>query len=413
MPILPLPPVAIAEPDVAADTRPQTGLILTGGGARAAYQVGVLQALVELLDPDARADFKNPFPILCGTSAGAINAAALACRATQPRHAVAQLRQFWATLHTDQIYRADMLGLLRTGAHWLGMLSLGWLVPGLRRRQPLSLLDNRPLEVLLREAIDFEALAANLSAGAFSALAVMASSYASGEHLTFYQSHTAIKPWSRTQRRAIPTPIGIDHLMASSALPFVFAARPVKLNGHLHWCGDGSMRQLTPIGPAIHLGASRVVVIGTALRGDTHPERNGHEPSYPSLAQIGGHALSTIFLDSVAADVERLESINALLEYVPPGQGLTALRKVEVLLLSPTRSFDDLALEHLASMPKAARRLLRVLGVSSDAGRHGGGALLSYILFESGYTRALIELGYLDTMQRSEAVLNFFKEARA
>jgi len=395
--------------------RPQTGLVLTGGGARAAYQVGALAAVVELLDPDERADFANPFPIICGTSAGAINGAALAARAGTPRLGVARLREFWESLHTGDVYRADVAGLLGTGARWLGMLVLGWMLPSVRRNQPRSLLDNRPLEALLKQAIQFDALEANLSSQSLTALAVMASGYGSGEHLIFYQSQRAIKPWSRMQRQAVPTAIGIDHLMASSALPFAFPARALNVNGQFEWCGDGSMRQLAPIGPAIHLGATRVVVIGTACAGDTHPERRDAPPHYPSLAQIGGHALSSIFLDSIAYDLERLHSINALIEHYPDGAPPNNMRKVDVLVLAPSRSFDDLALEHLPSMPAAARRFLRVLGVSNVGPRHphpnpgAGGALLSYLLFEASYTRALIELGYLDTMRRADAVLDFFR----
>jgi len=402
-----------------ARNHPQTGLVLTGGGARAAYQVGALAAVIDILDPDRRADFVNPFPIICGTSAGAINGAALAARAHQPREGVARLTRFWEGLHTGHVYRADFAGLAASGARWLGMLALGWILPGLRRNQPRSLLDNRPLEGLLKEAIQFDALAENLSRQTLTALAVMASGYGSGEHLIFYQSQSAIKPWSRRQRQAIPATLGIDHLMASSALPFAFPARLLDVNGQFEWCGDGSMRQLAPIGPAIHLGAARVVVIGTACAGDTHPELRettpDTPPDYPSLAQIGGHALSSIFLDSVAYDLERLETINTLIERCPGSDTPNQMRKIDVLVLAPSRPFDDLALEHLASMPAATRRFLRVLGVTGTSNRHAGagGALLSYLLFEGSYTRALIELGYLDTMRRANDVSDFFREPPA
>ncbi|MBO9330327.1 Patatin [Achromobacter pulmonis] len=386
---------------------------MTGGGARAAYQVGVLSAIMELLDPDWHSRFQNPFHIICGTSAGAINAAALACRADRPHLGVRRIRRLWSSLNTDMIYRADTPGIIRTGGRWLGLLSLGWMFSGLARKRPTSLLDNSPMEALLGRVLDFQHLRANLESGALSALAITASGYTSGEHLTFYQAHTPIEPWHRYLRLAIPTPIGIDHLMASSAIPFVFPARQVQVHGKGEWCGDGSMRQLAPISPAIHLGASRVLVIGTGFRDDTHPENREDSPPYPSLAQVGGHALASIFLDGLSADVERLQRMNFLTELAGEEGVRGGVRRVEVLTITPSQSLDLMALEHLKDMPTQARALFRVLGVSSDPGRPGGGSLMSYLLFESSYTKRLIELGYADTMQRSDEVIAFFKEARA
>lgn len=393
--------------------RTPTGLVLTGGGARAAYQVGVLSAIMELLDPDWHSRFQNPFHIICGTSAGAINAAALACRADRPHLGVRRIRRLWSSLNTDMIYRADAPGLIRTGVRWLGLLSLGWMYSGLTRKRPHSLLDNSPMQALLERVLDFQHLRANLESGALSALAITASGYTSGEHLTFYQAHTPIEPWHRYLRLALPTPIGIDHLMASSAIPFVFPARQVQVYGKGEWCGDGSMRQLAPISPAIHLGAHRVLVIGTGFRDETHPENREDSPPYPSLAQVGGHALASIFLDGLSADVERLERINFLMEQSGADAAQGHARRIEVLTITPSQSLDVMALEHLGDMPAQARALFRVLGVSSDPDRPGGGSLMSYLLFESSYTKRLIELGYADTMQRNDEVIAFFKEAQA
>ncbi|MFY0480174.1 patatin-like phospholipase family protein [Achromobacter marplatensis] len=386
---------------------------MTGGGARAAYQVGVLSAIMELLDPDWHSRFQNPFDIICGTSAGAINAAALACRADRPHLGVRRIRRLWSSLNTDMIYRADAPGLIRTGVRWLGLLALGWMYSGLTRKRPQSLLDNSPMEALLGRVLDFSNLQANLERGSLSALAITASGYTSGEHLTFYQAHTPIEPWHRYLRLAIPTPIGMDHLMASSSIPFVFPARQVQVHGKGEWCGDGSMRQLAPISPAIHLGAHRVLVIGTGFRDDTHPENRADSPPYPSLAQVGGHALSSIFLDGLSVDVERLERINYLMDHATPEGAQVNVRRIRVLTITPSQSLDTMALEHLHDMPAQARALFRVLGVSSDPHRPGGGALMSYLLFESSYTRRLIELGYADTMQRNDEVIAFFKEAQA
>ena len=412
---------------------PQTGLVLTGGGARAAYQAGALRAVLDILDPLRSDTFQFPFHIICGTSAGAINAAALAGGAHHPHMSMRRLVRLWSSLRTAQVYHADAPGLIRTGVRWLGLLSLGWMFSGFARNKPRSLLDNAPLADLLTRSLDFEQIHRNLDDGLLTALAVTASGYSTGQHLTFYQSRSVIKPWQRALRQAVPAAISVDHLMASSAIPFVFPARALDIGGSLEWCGDGSMRQLAPISPAIRLGAERVLVIGTGHRDDVHLEAREGIPPYPSLAQIGGHALSNIFLDSVAMDIERLEHINELVVNLQPGvraaRGVTmpadiassdvasglagrdaglSLRPVRALALGPGISLDALALEYLHELPEQAHALFKVLGVSPRAGASGGGALMSYLLFEGGYTRRLIELGYADTMQRSAEVVDFF-----
>ncbi len=391
--------------------REPIGLVLTGGGARAAYQVGVLAGILEILDPNRSPDFTNPFEIICGSSAGAINAAALACRANDPHRALSGLQDLWGNLRTGDVYHADAAGLLRTGLRWFAMLALGWMLPGLRSRQPRSLLDNQPLGELLSQTLDFDRLRENLSSGQLQALAITATAYTTGEHLTFYQSHGIIKPWQRSLRQAVPCTIGVDHLLASSAIPFIFPAQAMLIRGQTQWCGDGSMRQLAPMSPAIHLGAEKIVVIGTGYKDDTHPEEKGVNPEYPTLAQIGGHALSNIFLDSVSMDVERMQRINELLAQLPENRlNSQALRPVSTFVVTPSRSLDEMATAHVEQLPRAARTLFRVLGVSSASRATTGGALISYLLFEGSYTQALIRLGRADSLNRVEEVKAFFKE---
>ncbi|MFA5662854.1 patatin-like phospholipase family protein [Castellaniella sp.] len=387
------------------------GLVLTGGGARAAYQAGVLSGVMQLLDPGRRPGIANPFDIICGTSAGAINAAALACRAHQPHQAIDHLVTLWQSLHTDNIYYADIPRLAHTGLQWLGMFALGWIRPQLSHRAPHSLLNNQPLADLLARTLNFPLLERNLASRRLAALAVTATDYTSGEHLTFYQARRAIEPWTRTLRRAVACPIGVDHLLASSAIPFVFPARALLTQGRTLWCGDGSMRQLAPISPAIHLGAQRVFVIGTNDQGGMGPDNHDLSPPYPSIAQIAGHTLSNIFLDGVALDMERMQRINGLLARIPAnGLKSETLRPIHTLMIAPSRSLDEIALEHLDELPRAVRTLFRVLGVSPRKLESGGGALVSYLLFEPGYTRSLIELGRSDSMNHAEEVIAFFKE---
>jgi NTE family protein len=386
---------------------PTTGLILTGGGARAAYQVGVLDAVANIRrHSDALPG--NPFPVIAGTSAGAINATALACRADDFDSAVGGLVHIWRHFHAEQVYRADSIGVIRTGARWLTMMSVGWMIARWRRARPRSLLDNSPLDVLLAKLIDTRRLKQVMNDGHVQALAVTASSYSSGMHVTFYDAVKDIVPWTRSQRIAIRSDIEVPHLLASSAIPFVFPSVPLVLEGHLEYFGDGSMRQSAPISPAVHLGAERILVIGAGRMHEPDGERP-NSSEYPNLAQIAGHALSSIFLDALAVDVERLQRINSTLSLLPAeARARTSLRPIDVLVIAPSKRLDDIAAKHLGSLPAPIRALLRSVGVSGRGDDARGAALASYLLFEAPYTRELMALGRSDTFARRDEVMAFF-----
>ena len=382
----------------------KTALFLAGGGARAAYQVGVLQAILSLLSEYGWPARQNPFEIICGTSAGAINATALACRADDFEESVTHLLHIWRNLEVEQVYRADSIGVLRSGARWLSLLSFGWLLRKWHAQPPNSLLDNAPLVGLLHKMLDLPRLDQALSSGVLDALAVSASSYTGGSHVTFYQSARAIPPWRRAQRMSTQQQIGVDHLLASAAIPLIFPAVPLYCNDRCEYFGDGSIREVAPVSPAIHLGATKILVIGSGHVGG--PQRNFAEYSgYPSLAQIAGHAMSSIFLDGLSVDLERIMRVNGTLSLLTPEQRRqTPLRPVNLLAITPSVPLDSLASRHVGSLPLPIKTLLSAIGATERR----GGALASYLLFEGSYTRSLIELGQVDTLSRRDEVLRFF-----
>ena len=383
------PAASNVAPFPASRMKPRAGLVLTGGGARAAYQVGVLKAGRDILGNPER----NPFPIVCGTSAGAINAASLAAYADNFKRAVGNLIEFWEHMRCEHIYRTDSWNILRSGMRWLGAMML------LSRHNPVALLDNAPLRDLLEKHLDFPRIQANLDAGALYAVCVTASGYTSGQSVSFFQGGSGLEAWERNQRIGAAVTLKVEYLLASASLPFIFPA--VKL--HREYFGDGSMRQIAPVSPALHLGADRVLIVGTGRQAgdDTRTRSN----VYPSLAQIAGHALNSIFLDSLMVDIERLERINRTVKLIPPEVVKDAkLRPIKVLFITPSQPIERLAARFLHELPATVRLLLRPSGALNRSGSN----LASYLLFEQSFCSALIDLGYQDTLSREAEVRDFF-----
>ena len=359
--------------------------MLPGAGARGAYQVGVLKAIAGVLPERA----PNPFSIICGTSAGAINAAVLAGRAANFERAVADMEQVWGNFSADQVFRADDWTMLKTSLHWLAAVIFG----GLGVRNPESLLDNSPLRELLKRNVRFDGIRRAIEQGHLDAIAITASAYSTARSITFFQGRPELSSWTRVRRIGRATRLTVEHLMASSAVPFVFP--PVQLGGEFY--GDGSMRHRAPLSPAIHLGADRMLIVGVRdERPDAEPPV-GAIPERPTLAHLAGYMLDTLFMDGLYTDLERLSRTNRILEQIgdcrlsgAPG----ALRPLHALLITPNQDLRSVAAEYARELPRGVRLLLRGLG----AGSRSGMQLVSYLLFESGFTRALIDMGYRDAM---------------
>lgn len=375
------------------DVSQKTGLVLTGGGARAAYQVGVLKAIAEMLPRRTQ----NPFPIICGTSAGAFNAVTLAVYAQGYRLGVQYLEKMWKGFTAHDIYRADVLGVFNNTVRWLSGLILNGL--GINKLNHVSLLDSSPLAELLERALPSEKIQENIEAGVLHALSISASGYGTGQSVNFFQSAQGVQPWQRARRLGVATYIEAKHILASSAIPFIFPA--VRINRE--YFGDGSMRQIAPISPALHLGATRVLVIGTGQVAENQSSRSKVD-DYPSLAKIAGHALDSIFLDSLEVDIERLSRINKTIDLVAAEvRQHINLHHIDVLQILPSQSIEKIAGLYAKQLPFPIRFLLSGVG----AMRRNASNLVSYLLFEKDFCRTLIDLGYQDAMNRKEELLAF------
>jgi NTE family protein len=369
-------------------------LVLPGGGARGAYQVGVLRAIAEI-----KRDEGNPFPVICGTSAGAINAAVLASHAHEFSVGIERLEHFWSTMSCARIYRTDAAAVFGSGLRWALSLTFGGRFPA----SPRSLLDNRPLADFLERNLHLEGIAEALDREVLRGVAVTASAYSRAAAISFYQGSQDVAPWSRARRHGERARLTAAHLLASAALPLLFPA--VRIGYEFY--GDGGMRMLAPLSPAIHLGADRLLIITTR---DEKPDPAPAAPApYPSLGEIGGYLLDTVFMDTLNADLNRLHRINRTLEMVPEErQAGSGLKPIDTLVIRPSRDLRRVTEEHAGDIPWAVRLLLRTLGGWGRDWR-----MASYLLFEAPYCGELMRLGYEDGLREREALEAFLAPAPA
>lgn len=369
----------------------ESALLLTGGGARAAYQVGVLKGIASLAPPT----HPIPFRILCGTSAGAINVAGLASYASNFHLGVKNLELIWSNFATHHVYQSSRFELY---GHLLSRI--GRLFQSDSSQRPAaSLFNNQPLRELLNEVISFERINRHIHKGYLRAVAITASSYNSGDSVSFYEGVKQHKNWQRAKRRGCRTRLNTEHLMASAAIPLVFPAIQVQQEFY----GDGSVHQIAPLSPAVHLGASKILVI-SLTQADNKQE---HKPPLgPSSATIVGHLLDTIFADTLNSDLERLNRVNNTIDQLEAAHiPHPSLRRIQSILIQPKHDFNEIAHQHFHRLPKPVRRVLSLFGVHRDT----PSSIVSYLLFEKEYCRELIQLGYEDAHQQAESLHTFLE----
>jgi len=368
-----------------------TALMLPGGGARGAYQVGVLKAISELT-----ANETNPFPVICGTSAGAINAAVLASHAHEFSTGVQRLERFWGSMYCARVYRTDAWTVFKSGMRFALTLLSG----GLIKTDPRAFLDNTPLRRFLQNTLRLDGIQTAIEQNALRGVAVTASGYSSASATSYFQAQEGIDEWQRTRRRGLATQLNVHHLLASASLPILFPAERI---GNEYF-GDGGMRMVAPLSPAIHLGASRIMVIGTR---DEKPDLPPESPAdYPSAGEIGGYLMDTIFMDTLNADLARMKRINKTLELIPEEKRHdTGMININSLVLKPSKDLRHITKAHVGEIPLSVQILLRTLGGWGRDWR-----MASYLLFESGYCNELIDLGYADGMNAEQAITDFLKD---
>ncbi len=377
------------------------GLVLSGGGARGAYQAGVLRGIADVLGDEAN---RAPFRVLTGISAGAINATFTAAGGAAFGTATEALWDVWRHLRMENVIRTDFGSFSGLGLRW--MFNLGVSGSSGTQRHSTHLIDATPLREYLREQIDLEAIRQHVRHGVLRGVAVTATSYASGTAITFFDAASDVNPWARTARMGQRTALELQHVLASAAIPILFP--PIRVGGC--WYGDGGVRMTAPLSPAIHLGAERVLAIGVRYqRPDDHVRElnEGNIMRKVTLADIGGTMLNAAFLDSLEADAERMARINGTVALLTPEQKRmqqSPLHVVPLLMVRPSRDLGALASDQLVNFPSILRHLLRGIGASDDS----GGDLLSYLSFDPAYTVPLLELGRADALAQRTAIEQFF-----
>jgi NTE family protein len=374
---------------------PGLGLVLSGGGARAAYQVGVMRILAR--------EFPEHIPdILTGVSAGGINAAFLAARQEPYQQKIDELAEMWSTLRIDEVFSVDLHNIGWRMLRWGGRLVSGGKSP---LPPPKSMVDTKPLrEVLERElhtrSGPIEGINLSLHAGWLRAFALTASSYTTGQSITWVQTRddSAMPAWERPLRKSVMCALRVDHVMASAALPFFFPA--IAVDGA--WYGDGGIRLTQPLSPAIHLGARRIIAVTTRYAKTRAEADRPSIVDYPPPAQVAGVLFNAIFLDQLDADAMQLRTVNALIEAHPEEKRM-GLRTIELLVLRPSQDLGRLANEYEAELPRAFRFFTRGLGTRETRSND----MLSLVMFQTDYVKRLIELGEADALARRDEIAAF------
>jgi len=368
------------------------GLILTGGGARSAYQAGVLKAISQQFP-----GLHHPFPIICGSSAGALNAVGLGCGGNNFTSSVEEVESLWMELRSHRIYKTDYWALAKNLSQFVkGFIAGDGIdVPG-------SMFDSAPLRDLLTERVDFSQLGKNIKAKNIKAMSVSCCGYRSGQSVSFFQGQQGLKGWESGPRVGVRTKLTLNHLMASSAIPTIFP--PVKINRE--YFGDGVARNMAPLSPAVHLGADRILVIGVSANSNKKPQRKLSK-FQPKLPHILENVINGIFIDVIENDVERVAIINKLLKRVASPKDVESelgLRFIETLVINPSEPIDEIAIRHLAELPGPMKKFF---GLNKEP-VEGGVSLASYLMFEGSFLKELIDLGYKDAQSHSKELEKFF-----